>query len=179
MPDNLRDARPDKPFYYLEIAKAVSTRSTCLNKHYGAVIVKNDEIISTGYNGAPRGKTNCIDVGSCYRIRNNIPRGTMYERCGSVHAEANAIISAARDKMLYSTMYVYGWDMSRNTLVKDPDSCMMCKRFIINAGIERVVFADADGIAYQERYGYGYRIRMVEDWVEEVDAAFVEEVDGY
>lgn len=161
--------RPDKPFYYLDIAKSVSARSTCLNKQWGAVIVNNDEIISTGYNGAPRGRVNCTDIGQCYRIQHAIPRGTQYEACRSIHSECNAIISAARKDMLHGTMYIYGWDVVNQRVVEKPNSCMMCKRLIINAGIDEVIFADVDGFAYNDKYGYGYRIQPVKQWVAEDD----------
>ena len=129
--------RPSKDEYYMEIAKAVSLRSTCLRRHYGAVIVKDDEIISTGYNGAPRGDQNCCDAGECYRQRMGIPHGEQYEKCVAVHAEQNAIISARRSDMIGATLYLYGYDV-----VEDKDiaavPCDICARLIKNAGIERV-----------------------------------------
>jgi len=161
--------RPAKPFYYLDIARATAARSNCINKHWGAIIVKDDEIISTGYNGAPRGRINCCDLGYCYRIKAQIPRGTQYETCRSVHAEANAIISASRKDMLHSTMYIYGWDVVYNRIVTKPDSCMMCKRMIINAGIDEVIFADPDGFNFNSDYGFGYRSQLVQKWVEDDD----------
>ena len=108
--------RPDKINYYLDIAETVSKRSTCLRKHYGAIIVKNDVIISTGYNGAPRGRKNCSDINYCMRDALHIPRGERYEMCRSVHAEANAIIAADRDKMLGSTLYMACRDPKTDTL---------------------------------------------------------------
>ena len=123
--------RPDKINYYLDIAETVSKRSTCLRKHYGAIIVKNDSIISTGYNGAPRGRKNCTDLASCHREELGIPRGERYELCRSVHAEANAIRSAARKDMIGATLYLVGRDMKTKELVKDATSCSMCKRLII------------------------------------------------
>lgn len=158
--------RMDKIFYYLEMAKAASARSTCLNKQWGAVIVNNDEIISTGYNGAPRGRINCIDKGVCFRVVNNIPRGTNYNLCASVHAEANAIISASRRDMIGSTMYLYGWDLVNNCIVHNADSCMMCKRLIINSGIYHVVVADPTGLCKDNILGYGYRFNNVLDWID-------------
>ncbi|MBE6935750.1 MAG: cytidine deaminase [Ruminococcaceae bacterium] len=131
--------RRDKENYYLDIAEIVLERCTCLRRHYGAIIVKNDEVISTGYVGAPRGRANCNDIGYCYREKHNIPRGTRYEMCRSVHAEANAIISASRDQMLGATMYLVGREVSTGEYVENPSSCSMCKRMIINAGIARVV----------------------------------------
>ena len=130
--------RISKDEYYLGMAKAAQPRSTCLRRQYGAVIVKNDEIISTGYNGAPRGETNCIDTGDCEREKLNIPKGERYELCVAVHAEQNAIISASRDKMIGATIYIAGREVATG---KDanPAPCMICRRMLINAGITRCV----------------------------------------
>ena len=145
--------RRDKVNYYLDLARMVAQRSTCLRRHYGAVIVKNDEVISTGYVGAPRGRKNCTDIGECVRVRMEIPRGERYELCRSVHAEANAIISASRDKMIGSALYLVGVEAGTGEYVKDSCSCSMCKRQIINAGIETVYIRDTeDGGA--EPYNY-------------------------
>ena len=133
------DARRDKTNYYLDIAEEVSKRCTCLRRHYGAVIVKNDEIVSTGYVGAPRGRANCSDLGYCVRQKLNIPRGERYELCRSVHAEANAIISAPRERMIDSTMYLTGLEVSDKSYINNANSCSMCKRMVINAGIKTVV----------------------------------------
>ncbi len=130
--------RIGKDEYYMEIAKAVSLRSTCLRRRYGAVIVKGDEIISTGYNGAPRGEQNCSDTGVCYRMQNDIPHGERYEACKSVHAEMNAIISAKRSEMIGATLYLYGYDVVEDKEIK-AIPCDICSRLIKNAGIERVV----------------------------------------
>jgi len=130
--------RRDKTNYYLDIAESVLKRSTCLRRYYGAIIVKNDEIISTGYSGAPRGRKNCIDLGRCIREELCVPRGERYELCRSVHAEANAIISASRSDMIGSTLYLVGKEPT-GEYVPDANSCSMCKRLIINAGIEKVV----------------------------------------
>jgi len=130
--------RIGKRDYYLSIAAEVAKRSTCLRRQYGAVIVKNDEIIATGYNGAPRGDENCCDVGSCWRDRHNIPHGEQYEKCVAVHAEANAIISASRNEMLGSTLYLYGFEGFDKTN-DNPTPCIMCTRLIKNAGIEKVI----------------------------------------
>ncbi len=135
--------RPTKDNYYLDIAEVVSARGTCLRRNYGAIIVKNDEIISTGYVGAPRGRKNCSDMGVCKRTELNIPRGERYEVCRSVHAEANAIISAPRDKMIDATMYLCGKEVSDGSYIKNSNSCSMCKRMIINAGIKTVVVRDS------------------------------------
>lgn len=134
--------RRDKINYYLDIAETVSARGTCLRRNFGAIIVKNDEIISTGYVGAPRGRQNCCDLGYCVREKLNIPRGERYELCRSVHAEANAIISAARSDMLGGTLYLVGKEYSSGEYVKNANPCAMCKRMIINAGIAKVVVRD-------------------------------------
>lgn len=138
--------RNDKESYYLEIAESVAKRGTCLRRNYGAIIVKNDSIIATGYTGAPRGRKNCCDVGYCVRTKLNVPRGQRYELCRSVHAEANAIISASRENMIGATMYVFGIDYDTQKPIYDADSCSMCKRLIINAGITRVMFKIGEGI---------------------------------
>ena len=131
--------RISKENYYLDIAETVLERATCLRRVYGAIIVKNDEIISTGYNGAPRGRKNCVDLGFCTREELQVPRGERYEFCRSVHAEANAIIAAPRDQMLGATLYLVGRDMSTGEIMRDANSCTMCKRMIINAGISQVI----------------------------------------
>ena len=150
-------ARRDKINYYLDLAEMVSNRGTCLRRRYGAVIVKNDEVISTGYVGAPRGRKNCIDLGTCVRVQLNIPRGERYELCRSVHAEANAIISAPRDKMIGSSLYLVGTEVSTGEYVSNSCSCSMCKRMIINAGIERVYIRDNKD---------EYRMIMVQEWID-------------
>ena len=129
--------RISKRDYYLSIAAEVSKRSTCLRRQYGAVIVKNDEIVSTGYNGAPRGEDNCCDIGTCWRERNNIPHGEQYEKCVAVHAEQNAIISASRREMLGATLYLAGFENGEPILNAQP--CVICRRLIKNAGIETVI----------------------------------------
>ena len=134
--------RRDKINYYLDIADTVSARSTCLRRHYGAVIVNRDQIISTGYSGAPRGRQNCTDLGYCVRNKLNIPRGERYELCRSVHAEMNAIISASRSEMMGATLYLSGREVDTGEYVVDSSCCSMCKRLIINSGIERVVIRD-------------------------------------
>lgn len=128
--------RPEKHEYYLNIAAEVAKRSTCLRRQYGAVIVKNDEIISTGYNGAPRGYVDCTFTGQCWRKENNIPHGERYEMCKSVHAEQNAIISASRRDMLGSVMYLAGWENGERI---EAVPCTICSRLIQNAGILKVV----------------------------------------
>lgn len=139
--------RPTKIDYYLDIAEAITNRSTCLRRHYGAVIVKNDEIISTGYNGAARGVANCSDTGVCERERLNIPKGERYELCKAVHAEQNAIISASRKDMLDSTLYITGIEVKKDAENKyaDPKPCLICSRMIKNAGIKEVIGRTVDG----------------------------------
>ena len=131
--------RISKENYYLDIAETVLERATCLRRVYGAIIVKNDEIISTGYNGAPRGRANCSTLGYCPREAMRIPRGERYELCRSVHAEANAIISASRRDMVGGALYLVGRDARTGELLPDATSCMMCRRMVINAGLERVI----------------------------------------
>lgn len=135
--------RVSKINYYLDIAEAVSERGTCLRRNYGSIIVNNDEIVSTGYVGAPRGRKNCCDIGKCMRIEMNIPRGERYEVCRSVHAEANAIISAPRTEMIGATLYLCGKEASDGSYIKNANSCSMCKRMIINAGIAKVIIRDS------------------------------------
>ena len=153
--------RRDKVNYYLDLAEMVSQRSTCLRKHYGAVIVNNDEVISTGYVGAPRGRKNCSDIGRCIREELHVPRGERYELCRSVHAEANAIISAARSEALGATLYMACVEPDTGTLIPGSTSCSMCRRLIINAGIARVVIRDTRT---------EYRVVDVADWVREDDS---------
>ena len=150
--------RRDKVNYYLDLAEMVSQRSTCLRKHYGAVIVNNDEVVSTGYVGAPRGRRHCSDIGRCIREELHVPRGERYELCRSVHAEANAIISASRERMIGSSLYLTGVDARTGEYVENSSSCSMCKRMIINAGISRVYIRDTKN---------DYRVVEVEDWIRE------------
>lgn len=135
----MEKARASKTNYYLNIAQSVAERSTCLRKKFGAIIVKNDSIISTGYNGAPRGRKNCCDLNYCLREQMNIPRGERYELCRSLHAEQNAIISAGREEMIGSTLYLSCTDAKTGELIPDTNCCQMCKRMVINAGISTVV----------------------------------------
>lgn len=150
------ERRRDKTNYYLDIAESVLTRGTCLRRKYGAIIVRDDEIISTGYVGAPRGRKNCCDLGYCMRSKLGIPRGERYELCRSVHAEANAIICASRRDMIGATLYLVGKEVSTGEYVKDAMCCSMCKRMVINAGIERVIVRDD-----KDRY----RVIGVNQWV--------------
>ena len=153
--------RRDKLNYYLDIAETVLARGTCLRRNFGAIIVKNDQIISTGYVGAPRGRENCCDLGYCTREAMNVPSGERYELCRSVHAEMNAIISAARRDTLGATLYLAGREAKTGELLHDATSCSMCRRLIINAGIQRVVIRNTDR---------DYSVVHVEDWVREDDS---------
>ena len=139
------DKQRKKDEYYLGIAEAVAMKSTCMRRLYGAIIVKNDEIIATGYNGSPRGCLNCNALG-CVREAFGTKKGDAYNLCASVHAEQNAIISAARRDMIGSTLYIVGINVSRYfnfgkkmSHYADPSPCLLCHRMIINAGITRVV----------------------------------------
>lgn len=155
--------RRGKENYYLDIAETVLERSTCLRLHYGAIIVRNDEIVSTGYNGAPRGRANCNDLGYCIREKLKIPSGERYELCRSVHAEANAIISARRDQMLGSTLYLCCRDAKTGEVVGGRTSCAMCRRLIINAGIQRVIIRETNDT---------YSTVEVEEWIRDDDTLF-------
>lgn len=149
--------RTDKINYYLDIAETVLERGTCLRRNYGAIIVKNDQIISTGYVGAPRGRQNCTDLGVCVRETLKVPRGERYELCRSVHAEQNAIIHASRDDMIGSVLYLVGKDVKTQSYVENASACSMCKRMIINAGIDKVII---------RRDKTRYSVVNVEEWVE-------------
>lgn len=153
-------SRISKENYYLDIAQTVLERATCLRRVYGAIIVKNDEIISTGYNGAPRGRKNCTDLGFCAREQRSVPRGERYELCRSVHAEANAIISAARRDMVGGTIYLVGRDARTGQLLGDATSCPMCRRLVINSGLKEVVI---------RRTEMEFEVVPVEEWVKEDD----------
>lgn len=153
--------RIDKYNYYLDICETILERGTCLRKNYAAIIVKNDEIIATGYTGAPRGRKNCSDLGWCRREQLNIPRGTRYELCRSVHAEQNAIISARRQDMIGAEMYLVGKEQKDGQYVKNASSCSLCKRLIINSGINNVIIRDSKT---------DYRIVNVNDWIENDDS---------
>ena len=152
--------RISKENYYLDIAETVLERATCLRRVYGAIIVKNDEIISTGYNGAPRGRANCTDMGYCTREAMKVPRGERYELCRSVHAEANAIISASRRDMVGGTIYLVGRNAATGELLSDATSCSMCRRLVINSGLEKVVIRKSET---------EFEVVNVSEWVEEDD----------
>jgi len=160
--------RVDKINYYLDIAESVLERGTCLRRNFGAIIVKNDEIISTGYVGAPRGRKNCCDLKYCMREKLNIPRGERYELCRSVHAEQNAIISASRKDMIDSTLYLVGKNYIDGEYVVNANPCALCKRMIINAGIKEVIIRDSKK---------EYRIINVDDFI--INDESLEGVKGY
>lgn len=178
--------RIDKDNYYLDMAEVALSRSTCLRRNFGAVIVKNDEIVSTGYNGAPRGRCNCTDMGECLREKLGVPRGQRYELCRSVHAEANAIISAPRTEMIDSTLYLVGIEHSdekcnfygirnKEVVVAKEESikkyvdhiscCAMCKRLVINAGISTIV----GRISKTEFYKLDVKKAWVDNWDDKKD----------
>ena len=161
-------SRRDKINYYLDIAETVLERGTCLRRKFGAIIVKNDEIISTGYVGAPRGRANCVDLGYCTRERLNVPKGQRYELCRSVHAEANAIISAPRKDMIGATIYLACHDAKTNELYGDVEPCSMCKRLIINAGIKNVIVRTSKD---------EYKTILVESWIENDES--LDGTEGY
>lgn len=153
--------RIDKHNYYLDICETILERGTCLRRNFGAIIVKNDEIISSGYSGAPRGRKNCSDLGYCRRQELNIERGTRYELCRSVHAEQNAIISARRQDMIHGILYLVGKEMATGKLVEKAAPCLLCKRFIINAGISTVVVRDTQK---------EFRVIDVGEWIDKDDS---------
>lgn len=156
----VKHKRVDKINYYLDIAEVVLTRGTCLRRNYGAVIVKDDRIVSTGYNGAPRGRANCCDLGYCYRKEHDIKPGTHYEKCRSSHAEANAIIQASAEELKGSSLFLVGHDVETGRRI-DACCCMMCKRAIINAQIDTVYARQSDG---------SYKIINVFEWIDEDDS---------
>lgn len=149
--------RIDKHNYYLDICETILERGTCIRRNFAAIIVKNDEIMSTGYSGAPRGRVNCTDLGFCKREELKVPRGTRYELCRSVHAEQNAVISARRQDMIGATLYLVGKEVSTGDFVENASPCSLCKRFIINSGISRVIIRDTKN---------EFRIVDVDYWIE-------------
>ena len=161
--------RPSKPEYYLNIATEVAARGTCLRRRFGAVIVKDDQIISTGYVGAPRGTMNCCDLGHCPREAAHIPPGERYELCRSVHAEANAIIHANRFDMMDSTLYLVCLDAKTGAFTPNTRPCKMCTRLIINAGIAKVIVREEVG---------RFTEYLVQDWVWEENLN-LSEAKGY
>lgn len=161
--------RPSKEEYYLRIAAEVAARSTCLRRHFGAVIVRDDQIISTGYNGAPRGTPNCFELGVCPREEAGIPAGQRYELCRAVHAEANAVIHASRLEMKDGVLYLAALDAKTGEILTGVRPCKMCTRFIINAGLREVVVREGPG---------RYTRYAVADWVA-ADTGKVDPTSGY
>lgn len=161
-------ARRDKINYYLDIAETVSERGTCLRRNFGAIIVKNDEIISTGFNGAPRGRENCCDRNICTRESLGVPKGQRYELCRSVHAEANCIISASRKDMMGATLYLACRDPKNGKTVDEVEPCSMCKRLLINAGISTVIIRSSEN---------SFKTIVVEKWIENDES--INGGDGY
>ncbi len=161
--------RRDKINYYLDIAEVVAERGTCLRRNFGAIIVKNDQIVSTGYVGAPRGRINCSDLGYCTREKLNVPRGERYELCRSVHAEANAIIHASRADTLDATLFLVGLEGDGSGYVANANPCAMCKRMIINAGIATVIVRDS-----KDEFR---AVKVYDEWVSHDDS--LEGVRGY
>jgi dCMP deaminase len=160
------EKRPPKDEYYLEIAKAVAQRSPCIRRKYGAVIVKNDAIVSTGYNGPARKVINCFEVG-CIKDLQNLPHGMAYEDCPAVHAEENAVINAARNgsNILGGTLYIAGVDKEGKLVEAIP--CLRCRRILINAGIEKVVIRKEDG---------GIKYINTQEWVSEDTKTYLEKL---
>lgn len=160
--------RISKTEYYLKIAEAVAMRGTCLRRKYGSIIVKDDRVVSSGYAGAPTGRLNCCEIGTCVRERNNVPRGTHYELCRSVHSEMNAIIQASPEELKDATLYLVGIEYNSGDYVKDANCCAMCKRVIINAGIKNVIIrTETDH----------YKTINVKEWVDSDDSLNL--ISGY
>ncbi|MFC1521337.1 cytidine/deoxycytidylate deaminase family protein [Elusimicrobiota bacterium] len=149
------DKRISKHEYYLNIAKETARRSTCLRRHYGTVVVNNDQIVSTGYAGAPRKTANCSEIGKCIRIQLGVPKGEHYEWCRAVHAEQNAIIHASRLDMIGATLYLAGVSPETGKVIEGAQPCRICKRMIINSGIKRVITKTPNSHVFQN----------VDDWV--------------
>ena len=150
------DTRPDWDDYFMDIATLVSSRSTCMRRQVGCVVVKDRRILSTGYNGAPRGRQNCLDRRVCLRDELGIPSFERYELCRSVHAEANAIISAARRDMIGATLFLAGRNAKTGELLDDTTPCFMCRRMIINSGIVRTICRISED---------NYSVTNTRDWV--------------
>ncbi|BED91794.1 MAG: cytidine deaminase [Candidatus Improbicoccus pseudotrichonymphae] len=150
--------RRDKDNYYLDVAQIILSRASCLRRKFGAVIVNKDKIISCGYNGAPRGRQNCCDLNFCVRNKLNVSRGQKYELCRSVHAEANAIIHSSLENMMGSCLYLVGIEVKDSTYVENAVPCDMCKRLIINSGIEKV---------FARNTVDDFSVMNVSSWIEE------------
>lgn len=148
--------RVDKINYYLDIAQAVAQRGTCLRRNYGSIIINNDELVSSGYSGSPRGRLNCSETGKCIRNELGYKSGEGYSECKSVHSEMNSIISASRQEMIGSTLYLVGTNAEDNSLNGLAECCSICKRLIINSGIEKVII---------RRTPTEYEVQYIKDWV--------------
>jgi dCMP deaminase len=149
-PDNVRKRLP-KDLYYLTIARSVLLRATCLRRKFGAVIVNNDKIVSTGFNGAPRGEEDCLERGYCERDKLKIPHGERYELCRAVHAEQNAMLHAGRDACVGGTVYLCCYNLATDK-VENFSICLICERMLKNAGIERAVIANSDPWKFEEKF---------------------------
>jgi dCMP deaminase len=160
------NTRPSKIEFYLKNAETIASRSTCLRRKFGAIVVNDDIIVSTGYSGSPRGRLNCCDIGKCFRMEHNIPSGQRYELCRSVHAEMNAVINADPLRRIGATLYLVG--IKNDGSYTEADCCSMCKRVIINSGISKVVFRTADG---------GTKEIDVSQWIDNDDSLSIHE--GY
>ncbi len=136
--------RISKEDMYLNCAETFAYRSTCLKRKYGAVIVKDDAVISTGYNGSPRGYANCCDVGQCPRMERRMHQGEGYGICRAIHAEANALLNCSRQQTMGAVLYLTGINPSDNSIHR-AKPCPLCARSIIQAGIEKVVLRTGDG----------------------------------
>ena len=158
--NNLNDLRPSKDQYYLDLAKTVCTRGTCIKVDIGAVIIKDDQVVATGYVGAPRGTKSSLDHGFCLRKKLGIPSGHRYEMCRSVHAEQNAIVNAARSgvSLLGGDMYIYGQSKGEVVAPIDAFPCFICKKLLINCGLKRVICSLKDGT---------YKIFQAQEWIDE------------
>ena len=172
-----RIARLTKDFHYLEIARTVSKRSTCINKQFGAVIVQHDRIVSTGYNGSPSKCVNCSDVGRCRRLEDpNYQRGvTSYDiTCPAVHAEINSMLAVGRDQMIGATMYLYGWDYINKQVVPNVNSCPGCRRALLNSGISKLIVADTEAGLPSDDPEIPYRVKIIriDDWRKDESALF-------
>lgn len=139
----MANGRSDRLEYYLDITKAVAKRGTCIRRNYGAIIINDDKIISTGYTGAPKGEPNCCDIGICEREKLKIPSGERYELCKSVHAEMNAVIHAGVERCKGGTIFIVGLDRD-GELIPSVYPCKLCARVLKNAKVIDVVGLDKE-----------------------------------
>ena len=155
-------SRPSWDEYFMMLAKLTASRSTCLSRPTGAVVVKDRQVIASGYNGSLPGEAHCMDDGQCFRRSLEWPEAMKYDMCRSAHAEANAIISASRRDMVGGTLYLVGRNAQTGELLPYATSCPMCRRHIINAGLERVVI---------RRTPTEFQVVDVQDWIDSEDDA--------